>query len=149
KRSLRTDASCVDHLAHHLVMLEQVFKRAAEFDVLHFHTDYLHFPISRRVNPVQVTTLHGRLDLPDLAPLYREFPEMPVISISNSQREPLPHANWVTTVYHGLPRTLYQLQDQPQDYLAFVGRICPEKRVDRAIEIAKRAGMPLKIAAKV
>jgi glycosyltransferase involved in cell wall biosynthesis len=136
-------------MAHHFVMLERVFQHADEFDIIHFHVDYLHFPLSQREAITQVTTLHGRLDIPDLVPLYQEFRDMPVISISNGQREPLPWANWQATVYHGLPRDLYRFQPRAGRYLAFLGRISPEKRVDRAIEIAKRVGMPLKIAAKV
>jgi glycosyltransferase involved in cell wall biosynthesis len=130
-------------------MLEHVFQQAAEFDIIHFHVDYLHFPLSRRRPTAHVTTLHGRLDIPDLVPLYQEFRDMPVISISNVQRKPLPSANWQATVYHGLPADLYRFQAQPGSYLAFLGRISPEKRVDRAIEIAKRVRIPLKIAAKV
>jgi glycosyltransferase involved in cell wall biosynthesis len=148
-RSLRLDKRCRDHMAHHYVMLENVFQRAAEFDIIHFHLDYLHFPLSRREAFTHVTTLHGRLDLPDLVPLYQEFRDMPVISISNGQREPLPLANWQATVYHGLPADSYQYRLEAGRYLAFLGRISPEKRVDRAIEIATRVGMPLKIAAKV
>ncbi len=147
-RSLRL-SKAVDPLAPHIVMLEEVFKRVAEFDIIHFHIDYLHFPLSRRSTLAQVTTLHGRLDLPDLPPLYREFGDMPVISISNAQRTPLPFANWQGTIYHGLPENLFTFQEQPGDYLAFLGRISPEKRVDRAIEIAKRVGRTLKIAAKI
>jgi glycosyltransferase involved in cell wall biosynthesis len=124
-------------------------QRASEFDIIHFHVDYLHFPLSRREAVTHVTTLHGRLDTPDLVLLYQEFREMPVISISNGQRAPLPWANWQATVYHGLPRDIYRFHPEPGSYLAFLGRISPEKRVDRAIEIAKQVGMPLKIAAKV
>ncbi|GIW47195.1 MAG: glycosyl transferase [Deltaproteobacteria bacterium] len=149
RRSLRLDKNCVDQLAHHILMLEMVFKQAYRFDIIHFHIDYLHFPLSRRHNVPHVTTLHGRLDIPDLVPLYREFGEMPVVSISNSQREPLPWLNWQGTVYHGLPEDLYTFREEHGKYLAFLGRIAPEKRVDRAIEIAKRTGIPLKIAAKV
>ena len=149
ERALRLDPACVDQLAHQIVQLEQVFKRAGEFDAVHFHIDYLHYPLSRREHTRQLTTLHGRLDIPDLVPMYREFPEMPVISISNAQREPLPWLNWLGTVYHGLPEELYTPREQPGTYLAFLGRISPEKRVDRAIEIARRAGLPLRIAAKV
>jgi len=149
RRSLRLDEHCVDQLAHHVLMLERVVHRARSFDVIHFHVDYLHFPYSRRHATPQLTTLHGRLDLPDLVPLYREFRDMPVVSISAAQREPLPFANWLGTVHHGLPRDLYRFQREAGEYLAFIGRIAPEKRADRAIEIAKRAGMPLKIAAKV
>jgi glycosyltransferase involved in cell wall biosynthesis len=148
-RSLRLDKRYQDQMAHHYAMLENVFRRAAEFDMIHFHVDYLHFPLSRREAITQVTTLHGRLDLPDLVPLYQEFREMPVISISNGQREPLPWLNWQATVYHGVPADIYQFRPKAGSYLAFLGRISPEKRVDRAIEIAKQAGMPLKIAAKI
>ena len=149
QRSLRLDKQCIDKMAHQTVMLEGVFQRAAEFDIVHFHVDYLHFPLSRRQSITHVTTLHGRLDIPDLVPLYQEFRDMPVISISNAQRQPLPWANWQTTIYHGLPAALYRFRPKTGSYLAFVGRISPEKRVDRAIEIAKRVQIPLKIAAKV
>jgi len=149
RRSLRLDKHCVDQIAHHVLMLERVVQRAASFDVIHFHVDYLHFPYSRRHATPQLTTLHGRLDIPDLLPLYGEFRDMPVVSISAAQREPLPFAHWFGTVYHGLPRALYRFRQDRGEYLAFIGRIAPEKRVDRAIEIAKRAGLPLKIAAKV
>jgi glycosyltransferase involved in cell wall biosynthesis len=148
-KALRLDSGCVDRLAHHVLMLEQVLKRSNSFDIIHFHVDYLHFPLSRRLERPQVTTLHGRLDLPDLVPVYREFYDMPVVSISDSQRTPLPHANWVRTIHHGLPESLYQFCPQPEGYYAFIGRISPEKRVDRAIEIAKQTGVKLKIAAKV
>jgi glycosyltransferase involved in cell wall biosynthesis len=130
-------------------MLEHVFQRAREFDMVHFHVDYLHYPLSRRQPFAHVTTLHGRLDIPDLVPLYQEFRDVPVVSISNAQRQPLPWVNWQATVYHGLPEDLYRFRKEPGTYLAFLGRISPEKRVDRAIEIAKRVGIPLKIAAKV
>ncbi len=149
KRSLRLDPACVDRLAYHFLELEQVFQNAASFDVIHFHIDYLHFPFSRRIDVSHVTTQHGRLDLPDLVPLYSEFADMPVVSISNSQRIPLARINWQGTVYHGLPLDLYKSQSSVGSYLAFVGRISPEKRLDRAIEIAKRANMKLRIAAKI
>lgn len=148
-RALRLDENCIDQLAHHFVLMEKVFKQAHDFDIIHFHIDYLHFPLSRRIAVPTVTTLHGRLDIPDLVPLYQEFPEMPVVSISNSQREPLPWLNWQGTVYHGLPKDLLDFHPEPGQYLAFLGRISPEKRVDRAIKIAKQAGLPLKVAAKV
>ncbi|MFL5732571.1 MAG: glycosyltransferase, partial [Chloroflexia bacterium] len=148
-KSLRLDEGSIDQLAHHIVMLEKVFQQADDFDVIHFHIDYLHFPLSRRYGLPHVTTLHGRLDIPDLVPLYREFSDKPVVSISEAQREPLAWLNWVGTVYHGFPEDLYTLNPGPGSYLAFLGRISPEKRVDRAIEIARRAGMPIKIAAKV
>ncbi len=149
RRALRMDKECVDHMVHHILMLEQVAELTGEFDVIHYHVDYLHFPLSRRSQVPQVTTLHGRLDIADLQPLYREFADMPVVSISNAQREPLPWLNWQGTVYHGLPEHLYTFRGEPGTYLAFLGRICPEKRVDRAIEIAHRTGLELKIAAKV
>jgi glycosyltransferase involved in cell wall biosynthesis len=148
-QGLRFDDRCTDQFAHHVVLLEQVFQQAADFDLIHFHIDYWHFPLSRRQTTPHVTTLHGRLDLPDLVAVYQEFPEPPVVSISNAQREPLPWLNWQGTVYHGLPADLYAFQPEPGQYLAFLGRISPEKRVDRAIAIATRVGMPLKIAAKV
>jgi glycosyltransferase involved in cell wall biosynthesis len=131
------------------VLLEQVFQLAHAFDILHFHIDYLHFPLSVRQSTPHVTTLHGRLDLPDLVPVYRAFPGAPVVAISNSQREPLPWLYWQGTVYHGLPTDLYTFQEAPGTYLAFLGRIAPEKGVDQAIAIARQVGMPLKIAAKV
>jgi glycosyltransferase involved in cell wall biosynthesis len=148
-QALRLDKDCVDQLAHHVLMLEQVFEKAADFDIVHFHVDYMHFPLSRLHSRSNVTTLHGRLDIPDLVPLFREFLEMPVVSISCAQREPLPWLNWQGTVHHGLPPKLYRLHPEPGKYLAFLGRISPEKGVDRAIEIAKRAGVELRIAAKV
>jgi glycosyltransferase involved in cell wall biosynthesis len=149
ERSLRLDPGSIDASAHHVVMLETIARMQDQFDVIHYHIDYLHFPISRRSTVPHVTTLHGRLDIPDLVPLYREFPDMPVVSISDAQREPLPWVNWVDTVYHGLPPDLYSYRSQPGKYLAFLGRISPEKRADRAIRIAKALGMELRIAAKV
>jgi glycosyltransferase involved in cell wall biosynthesis len=148
-RSLRLDRHCVDPLAYHIVELELAMKEAACFDIMHFHLDYLHFPLSRRQGTPYLTTLHGRLDIPALVRLYQEFTEVPVISISNAQRQPLPWLNWQGTVYHGLPEDLYRYHETPEPYLAFLGRISPEKRVDRAIEIAKRIGIPVKIAAKI
>ena len=148
-RSLRLDKECVDGLAPHLLMLEHVYQLADQFDLIHYHCDYLHFPYSRRHKHPQVTTLHGRLNIRELGPLYREFSDMPVVSISNAQRQPLPWANWQGTVYHGLPDGLHTFRPQPGEYLAFLGRISPEKRVDQAIAIARRAGRRLKIAAKV
>src|SRR5918912_4427705 len=106
-RSLRLDAGCIDQLAHHVLMLERVIRRADEFDLIHFHCDYLHFPLSRRCPVPHVTTLHGRLDIPDLQPLYREFADQPLVSISDAQRRPLPWADWRGTVYHGLPLDLH------------------------------------------
>jgi glycosyltransferase involved in cell wall biosynthesis len=143
-------AKALDPTAHHVVMLNEVRSRAAEFDIIHFHLDYLHFPLFCDKPSRTLTTLHGRLDLPDLPVVFRAFPQMPMVSISNDQRRPLPWLNWAGTIYHGLPRNLLPYCERPSwDYLAFVGRICPEKRVDRAIAIAKRVGMKLKIAAKI
>jgi glycosyltransferase involved in cell wall biosynthesis len=149
RRSLRLDKECVDQLAHHIVQLELVLKSSNRFDIIHFHTDYLHFPLSRREAIPHLTTLHGRLDIPDLVPLYQEFTEVPVISISNAQRQPLPWLNWQGTVYNALPEDLYRFRETPGTYLAFLGRISPEKRVDRAIAIAKGIGLKIKVAAKV
>ncbi len=148
-RALRLDPDCRDSLSYHIIMLDEVFRRADDFDVIHFHIDYLHFPFSARMQIPHVTTLHGRLDLPELPRVYRHFPDAPLISISNAQRRPLWWANWRATVGHGLPERLYTLESNPGQYLAFIGRISPEKRVDRAIEVAKRVGIPLRIAAKV
>src|SRR5919198_727640 len=149
ERSLRLNPECNDYLAYYFLQLEQVFQRATTFDIIHFHIDYLHFPFSRRNGTPNMTTLHGRLDFPELIPLFREFIEMPVVSISNAQKKPLSWINWQGTVHHGIPLELYQLKKNRGSYLAFLGRISPEKRLDRAIEIAKRFGMTLRIAAKV
>ncbi len=148
-KALRLSGRCIDPISHHVAMLEQVYRRAAEFDIIHFHIDCLHFPLTRREPVPTVTTLHGRLDIPDLVPLYEEYSEVPLVSISNSQREPLPWVNWQATVYHGLPLDAFSFHEQTSDYLLFVGRISPEKRPDLAIEIARQAGMELRIAAKV
>lgn len=147
--ALRLNPDCVDPYIYHTLLLEQVFQRCESFDVIHFHIDYVHFPTSRRLQLNQLTTLHGRLDLPDLVPLYREYAEMPLTSISNAQRRPLSWANWVGNVYHGLPTDLFTPQLEAGQYLVVIGRVSPEKRIDRSIRIALRAGMPLKIAAKV
>jgi glycosyltransferase involved in cell wall biosynthesis len=149
-QALRLKASDVtDPLADHIRMLEIVAQDAPDFDIVHFHIDYLHFPVTRRMNYPSVTTLHGRLDIPEVQALFREFPEMNLVSISDSQRQPMLWANWVSTVHHGLPEDLYSPTYTKGKYLAFVGRISPEKRVDRAIEVAKKTGIPLKIAAKI
>jgi glycosyltransferase involved in cell wall biosynthesis len=149
RQALRLDPRCIDRLAAHVLEIEYVFQEKNNFDLIHFHCDYLHFPLSRRESMTQVTTLHGRLDLPDLAPLYLMYKDMPVISISDAQRSPLPWANWQGTVHHGLPEDHYSLSEGKGGYLAFLGRISPEKGLEQAVEIAKRAGMPLKVAAKV
>jgi glycosyltransferase involved in cell wall biosynthesis len=148
-RALRLDGTCRDSLVPHMLLLEAVVQRAVEFDVIHFHTAPLHFPLVRRLRTPHVTTLHGRLDMPELQPLFDEFRDTPVVSISRAQQEPLPQADWIGTVYHGLPEDLLRFHPEPGAYLAFVGRISPEKRVDRAIAIATACGKPLKIAAKV
>jgi glycosyltransferase involved in cell wall biosynthesis len=148
--ALRLNTDVADPLPYLTMMMEEVRRRADEFDVLHFHVDYVHFPLFRDIADRTVTTLHGRLDLPDLKPLYRMFPNMPLVSISNAQRRPMPPVNWAGTVYHGLPSDLLPFSPEPSGgYLAFLGRISPEKRPDLAIELAKRSGLPLKIAAKV
>ncbi len=149
--ALRLNPKVHDPIPHLVIMLDEVRRRAAEYDVLHFHLDVLHFPLVAEYADRTVTTLHGRLDLPDLQPLFAAFPTIPLVSISKSQRKPLARrVLWVGNVYHGLPPDLLQLNAQPSgDYLAFLGRISPEKRPDRAIEIAARAGVPLKIAAKI
>ncbi len=149
QRSLRKNERCKDPVAREVLLLDHVIEHVDEFDLLHFHTGYLHFPISRYLRVPHVTTLHGRLDIPDVIPVFDRFRNEPLISISNAQRQPLEWANWQATIYHGLPTEQFQCRPNPGDYLAFLGRISPEKRADRAIEIAKRAGMPLKLAAKV
>jgi glycosyltransferase involved in cell wall biosynthesis len=149
KKALRLDSECIDPLPHHVLMLEDVFAQADDFDLIHFHIDYLHFPRIRREQIPSVTTLHGRLDILDLVPLYREFTDLPLVSISDAQRKPLPWVNWIGTVHHGMPADSLCLRHNPGRYLAFLGRISPEKGLDRAIEIAIRSGMHLKIAAKV
>lgn len=134
---------------YYTLQLEQLAREAETFDVIHFHFDHQHLPLMRRLSVPYVTTLHGRLDLPDLVPLYTAFPDTPVISISDAQRIHLPWLNWQRTIYHGLPLNLYNFNGQQGAYLAFIGRVSPEKGLDRAIEIAKRAEMPLKISANV
>ena len=148
-RALRLSGPCRDDLAPHVLMLEQVVRRAGEFDLIHFHIAQLHLPVVRRLPVAHVTTMHGRLDLKELPPLYREFNDIPVVSISDAQRAPLPEAQWAGTVYHGLPPALLDFHPDPGPYLAFVGRVSPEKRVDRAIAIATACGLPLRIAANV
>ena len=147
--ALRLNPIVRDPLPYHVIMLEEVRQRADEFDVLHFHIDLLHAPLVRDFADRTLTTLHGRLDLPDLSPFYGVFRDLPLVSISNDQRKYLRHANWVGTVHHGIPRNLPFRPNPGEGYLAFLGRIAPEKGPDRAIEIAARSGMPLKIAAKV
>ncbi len=147
--ALRRAEGQPDQLAYMTIQLAQVARSAVPFDVVHFHWDYLHFPLFAGTGQATVTTFHGRLDLPHFPPLVGAFPNMPLVSISNSQRRPIPNANWHATIYHGLPTDLLPFGEGSGGYLAFVGRISPEKRVDRAIEIARRVGMPLRIGAKV
>jgi len=150
-RALRLDGAVRDPNALHMVMLERVRQKCddEEFDFLHFHLDYYPFSLFSRQPTPFLTTLHGRLDLPEHQPVFTTFSEVPVISISNAQRRPVPQANWVRTIHHGVPENLLTPQPAQQSYLAVLGRIAPEKGVDRAIKIATRCGMPLKIAAKV
>jgi glycosyltransferase involved in cell wall biosynthesis len=148
-RALRLDGAVRDANALHMLMLERVRKRRGDFDFLHFHLDYYPFSLFSRQSTPFVTTLHGRLDLPEHQPVFSEFSAVPVVSISNAQRRPLPQARWVRTIHHGLPERLLTPQALKPSYFAFLGRIAPEKGVDRAIRIAQRCGVPLKIAAKV
>jgi glycosyltransferase involved in cell wall biosynthesis len=148
-QALRLDPRNPDPIAMHLLQLERVFQEADRFDVIHFHCDFLHYPLTRRTGIPSLTTLHGRLDVPGLDDLYREFADIPLASISDAQRKPLPWVNWRATVHHGLPLSFATLHPEPGEYLAVLGRVSPEKGVDRAIEIARRSGLPLRIAAKV
>jgi glycosyltransferase involved in cell wall biosynthesis len=147
-RALRL-ARHTDTLALHLAMVEQVARRQCDFDLVHWHIDYLHFPVSRRERYRHVTTLHGRLDIPDILPVFARFADLPVVSISDAQRAPLPDVAWQGTVHHGFPTQLYRYEPARGSYLAFLGRISPEKRLDRAIEIARRTGYRLRVAAKI
>ena len=150
KMALRLDPCVKDMIPYHVMMLDQVARRADEFDVLHFHIDHLHYPLMRPYADRILTTLHGRLDLPDLVPFYSAFPEPALVSISDAQRSPMPPVNWLATVPHGLPRNLWPYRETPWgEYFAFLGRISPEKGPDKAIEIAAKAGVPLKMAAKI
>jgi glycosyltransferase involved in cell wall biosynthesis len=149
-QALRLDPTIRDTMAPHMLLLEEVRRRAHEFDVLHFHIDYYPFPLFSRQDTPFVTTLHGRLDLPELQPIFDTFNDVPVVSISDHQRTPLQQAHWLKTVHHGLPENLLTpVKGVEQGYLAFLGRVSPEKRVDRAIRIAQAAGMKIKIAAKI
>lgn len=146
---LRLDSKITDDLACRVLQLEQVLREMDDFDILHFHIDWLHFPMIKRMRTANLTTFHGRLDLPELVPLFREFSDLPAVSISDAQRKPLAWINWQGTVHHGLPIDLYRPGKGDGGYLLFLGRVAPEKRVDRAIEIAVRSNMKLKIASKV
>lgn len=149
KNSLRLDPSCIDQMAYHTIQLKAVKDRAHEFDIIHFHTDYLHFPVSEHFTTPYITTLHGRLNMPELTMIYDAFDGQPVVSISYHQRLPLPQACWVSNIYHGLPKSTLKFGKGEGGYVAFLGRISPEKRVDRAIEIAIANNKKIKIAAKV
>ena len=148
-RALWRDESCRETLPHHVRLMELVFENVSRFDIVHFHCDYLHFPLLRRSPCASVTTLHGCLNAADLAPFFDEYSEVPLVSISDAQRRPISDARWEATVHHGLPRELHTFRREGGDYLAFLGRISPEKGLDRAIRIARRSGMKLKIAAKI
>jgi glycosyltransferase involved in cell wall biosynthesis len=148
-QALRLGARALDPTAMHLLQAEEALRHAPKFDLIHNHLDHLFYPFARRCEVPVLTTLHGRLDLEWLERVYAEYGEQPVVSISDAQREPLPHLTWAGTVHHGLPRNLYAYHPRGGDYLAFVGRISPEKRVDRAVEIALRSGRRLRIAAKI
>jgi glycosyltransferase involved in cell wall biosynthesis len=148
-RALWRDPECRETLPHHVRQMETVFSQASRFDVIHFHSDYLHFPLLRYHRTPSVTTLHGMLRKHDLEALFHAYPDVPLVSISDDQRRPFPAANWQATIYHGLPHGLHTFRDRPQDYLLFIGRVSPEKRLDRAIEIALRSGRRLKVAAKI
>jgi glycosyltransferase involved in cell wall biosynthesis len=145
----RLNKDCKDPLAWHIIEMQDVMDMAHKFDIIHFHNDYLNYPFSRLGTYTHLTTLHGRLDMPELQHIYARYDDIPLVSISNHQRKPLPNANWAENIYHGVPEDLYKPGKGNGGYLAFLGRISPEKRPDRAIEIAKRAGIKLKIAAKV
>jgi glycosyltransferase involved in cell wall biosynthesis len=147
-RALRGDPNVRDSAVWHMLMLENLYQRIDDFDIVHSNVDYLPYSVMRRLPKPMISTMHGRMDLAEYKPLYREFRDMALVSISYAQRRPLPGANWVQTIYHGLPRDLYPA-GPGGDYLAFVGRMSPEKRVDAAIEVAIKSGVPIKIAAKI
>jgi glycosyltransferase involved in cell wall biosynthesis len=149
EQALRLDDRCRDPLAFHFLMMEVLMRQREEFDIIHSHIDALGFVIGRRTGLPLIATLHGRLDLWELQHIFREYAEVPLISISDAQRQPLPGANWLATIYHGLPDDLYACDERGGEYLVYIGRISPEKKVDAAVRIAVQAGIPLKIAAKV
>lgn len=148
-RALRLDSAVPDAAVYQALQLEWIADEAGQYDVIHFHNEPLHLPLTRRLGVPFVHTMHNRCDTPELGSLFQNFSEAPLVSISDSQRADLPHANWLKTIYHGLPPELFSFQAKPGAYLAFLGRMSPEKQVHQAIEIARRAGMPIKIAAKI
>jgi glycosyltransferase involved in cell wall biosynthesis len=149
RRALWNEPDCRDKLPHHVRLVELVAREADRFDVIHFHLDYVHFPAVGRLSCPSVTTLHGRLYPPDEEALFDGYADVPLVSISNAQRRPIPRANWQATVYHGMPQGVHTFRQGPGSYLGFLGRISPEKGLDKAIEIARLAGMPLRVAAKI
>ena len=148
-RALWREPSCRDTLPHHLRLVGLVAREAHRFDVIHFHLDHVHLPTVGRLPCPTVTTLHGRLHPPDQQALFEEYADVPLVSISDDQRRPIPSANWQATVYHGIPRDLHTFREGPGVYLAFLGRLSPEKGIEHAVEIARQAGMPLRVAAKI
>jgi glycosyltransferase involved in cell wall biosynthesis len=149
RAAIRLDSSRPDPVALHVRMFEQLSRMARNFDIIHFHTEHIQLPLARRLDTPCLVTLHGRLDIPGLGDLYDEYRDIPLVAISNSQRRQLPQASWGATIYHGVPPQPCDWSAEPGSYLAFLGRIAPEKRVDRAIEIARQARIPLRISAKV
>jgi glycosyltransferase involved in cell wall biosynthesis len=149
ERSLWNDPECHDRVAHHVRLIGMVFEDVSRFDIIHFHADYLHYPLLRYFPCRTVTTHHGRLYRHDVLRVYEQFPQVPLVSISDSQRAPIPEANWLATVYHGIPRDLHTFHERASDYLVFLGRISPEKGIDRAVEIARLAKKKLKVAARI
>lgn len=148
-KALRYDKRSIDHLATHMIMLENFVDYAQEFDFIHFHTGDLHYALTRKISTPHITTHHGRLDIPELEYFYKDYYDIPVVSVSYNQRKPFPQCNWIDNVYDGIPDDLYDFSTIHKEYLAFLGRISPEKGILEAIEIAQRAGMELKIAGKV
>ncbi len=148
-RALWQEPACRETLPHHVRLVELVAREAHRFDLIHFHLDYVHFPTVKRLPCPTVTTLHGRLQPSDHEPLFETFPDVPLVSISHDQRRPIPWANWQATVYHGMPLDLHTFREGGGNYLAFLGRVSPEKGLDKAVEIARRCGMPLRVAAKI
>lgn len=148
-KALRLSGQAADPHVHNAIQLDHVIAHLDDFDILHFHNGHLHFPLARLMEAPHLSTVHGPLHSPEETLLYKHFHQVPLVSISESQREPVPEANWIGTVYHGLPNDLYHYEATAKPYLAFVGRISPEKRLDRAIAIATAVGLPLKVAAKI